>query len=129
MFNTRRIGMLIAAIAISMTAGCASLFNDKSQIVMVVTSNGKTVPIMVDGMPYQAPGIVMLQRAQDPKIITTTDDDCVKVTVAESELDSWFWGDVIALSLLSTTIDYATEKMWRYQEHIVLNCSQPVSGI
>lgn len=51
------------------------------------------------------------------------------MTLVESELDAWFWGDVIALSVVSTTIDYATEKMWRYQEHIVLNCSQQVSDI
>lgn len=129
MFNTQRICMLTAAIAIAATTGCASLFNDRTQMVTVATSNGKSIPIVVDGVPYQAPGIVMMNRAKNPKIITTTDQDCAKLTMVEPELDSWFWGDVIALSVLSTTVDYATEKMWSYQENIVLSCSQQVSGI
>lgn len=69
MFKTRRIGMLTAAIAILVTTGCASLFNDKTQMVTVVTSNGKSVPIVVNGMPYQAPGIVMMSRAKIQKLL------------------------------------------------------------
>ena len=41
----------------------------------------------------------------------------------EKKLNPWFWGDVVATSLVSTTTDAVTGAMWKYDENVSLDCN------
>ena len=113
-----------ACIAISAT-GCASIINEKTQNVNVVTSNGQKIEVAVDGMPYQAPGVASFKRAKADKIITTRDPKCNSTTIAPSTVDNIFFLNIIDGIFgapLGSTTDYVTEKMWKYQDTIVISC-------
>jgi hypothetical protein len=103
--------------------GCASVFNDKTQNVNVVTSNGRAAEVSIDGMPFHAPGVASFKRAKADKMITTRDPKCNQTTVAPSSIDNIFFVNIFApLGVLSSTTDYASEKMWKYQDTVVISC-------
>ena len=113
--------VISTCIAISAT-GCASIINEKTQNVNVVTSNGQKTEVAVDGMPYQAPGVASFKRAKADKIITTRDPKCNPTTIAPSTVDNVFFINILTGGVLGSTTDYATEKMWKYQDTIVISC-------
>ncbi|MCT7481800.1 hypothetical protein [Aliarcobacter cryaerophilus] len=47
----------------------------------------------------------------------------VKKKKVEKKLNPWFWGDVVATSLVSTTTDAVTGAMWKYDENVSLDCN------
>lgn len=105
-------------------SGCATVFNDKAQTVNLMTSNGSKITASVDGQSVEVPGIVQLKRAKLDKIITTDNANCTKQTVAARKFDPIFLGNVLGLGwgLFFSTTDYTTEKMWSYDQNIVINC-------
>lgn len=104
--------------------GCASIINDKTQNVNVVTSSGQKTEVAVDGMPYQAPGVASFKRAKAEKIITTKDPKCNPTTVAPSTVDNVFFINILSGGVLGSTTDYVTEKMWKYEDTVVISCRE-----
>lgn len=114
---------LAAAVATSVLAsGCASIFNDATQTVTIVASNGQPVLGTVDGKPFQTPSHVQVQRQKASKLISVTSPGCAAQTVADSSVDVKFFGNIIAGGLLGSSTDFATERMWRYADYIVIPC-------
>ncbi len=52
-------------------------------------------------------------------IIESNNGEFKPVTV-KKQTNPWFWGDVIATSLLSTTVDVITGAMWKYDENVTI---------
>jgi hypothetical protein len=113
----------IAVSVIALTSGCASILNDDTQQVNIATSNGKVIKVNVEGQEFQAPGIITLTRAKANKIITTTEAGCTPQTLAIKEVDNMFWLNLLSGGSFGSSTDYGTEKMWGYQERIVITCS------
>lgn len=97
------------------------MFNEKTQKINVTTSTGQKLKGTVGGMVFEAPGIVEVQRTNSDKLFLTEDPKCNKTTIATKSIDMTFFVTLL-LSWPSTTTDYATEKMWKYQDTVVISC-------
>lgn len=102
--------------------GCATIINDKTQKVNINTSNGAKVTGTVDGVPFQAPGIVDLTRSKQDKVLVVDDANCSKETIAAKKLDPIFFINFLSGGAFGSTTDYASEKMWKYDENLTISC-------
>lgn len=105
------------------TSGCASILNDDYQRVNVSTSNNKSVKGTIDGIPFEAPSIVSIKRSKADKIVLVDNPACSKQTLAPSTVDNKFFINVLSGGTFGSSTDYATEKMWKFQDSIVIPCS------
>ncbi len=108
--------------ALLLATGCATIINDQTQKVNIATSNGAKVKGTIDGMPFEAPGVVDITRAKQNKVIMVENADCTKETVAAKKVDSVFFINILSGGALGSTTDYATEKMWKYEDTITIAC-------
>lgn len=109
--------------AATLMTGCASIMTDSSTNVNVAASNGKEVKISVEGQEYTTPAMVKLTKDGSDKFINSSEESCAKQTVAETKLEPWFWGNILTGGLLGSSTDSATDKMWTYDENIIVNCN------
>ena len=112
---------LIAVVALGLT-GCASIINEKTQNVNVTTSSGAKISGKVNGQDFSAPGVVPLLRENKSKIFETSAAGCVPQTSVEKTVDPIFFVNILSGGPYGSTTNYATEKMWKYSENIVINC-------
>lgn len=108
-------GMLLAT-------GCATIINDKTQKVNISTSNGAKIKGTVDGVPFEAPGIVELTRSKNDKVLVVEDSNCTKQTIAPKKVDSIFFVNILSGGAYGSTTDYFTEKMWKYDDNLTISC-------
>lgn len=111
-------------LAVSTLSGCASILNDQTQQVNVRTSNGATVKGTVNGAIFTAPSTVSLTRENKNKIFMTETQGCDRETVLEKSVDPKFFGNILIGGLLGSTTDASTEKMWKYNEDVVIRCEK-----
>ena len=111
-------------VAIGIFSGCATIINDRTQRVNVNTSTGEKVDLTIDGMPFQAPGIASIQRRKSDRLITTADPRCAQSTILPSSVDSVFFINLISGGPLGSSTDYISEKMWRYEDNVVISCKR-----
>ena len=69
----------------------------------------------------QVPASINVNRDSKDVLIKPKDDNCKEVT-ATGSMNNWVWGDIIATSLLSTTVDAVTGAMWKYDDNVTLDC-------
>lgn len=119
----KKLALYAALGSVVLMTGCASILNDKTQPVNVSSSNGKQITGSIDGIPFQAPGVVNFYRDKKAKIVTTDTPGCTKQTVAESNVDLKFFINVlIPFGTFGSTSDYASDKMWKYSDNVVVSC-------
>ncbi len=109
--------------AIALTSGCASILNDDTQQVNIATSTGKNITVRVDGQDFQAPGIITVKREDADKIVTTSAEGCTGQTLMPKEVDGKFWLNLLSGGSFGSSTDYSTEKMWAYQERVIVTCA------
>lgn len=119
--------MKLTAVAIALTtslciSGCATILNEDYQLVNVTSSTGEPITGTVNGVPFEAPGIVRLTRENENKIFITETEGCVRETVAEKKVDSKFFVNILSGGVFGSTTDYSTDEMWEYSENIVIQC-------
>lgn len=103
--------------------GCASIINDNNQMVNIVSSNNTPIKGTIDSVPFAGPGVVSINRSKKDKIIMLDTPTCTKQTLMQSSVDNVFWINILTSGPFGSTTDYATEKMWRYQDTVVIPCS------
>ena len=117
---------LVSVVALS---GCATLFGGGGKQKITVNSS-KPMKVKMgyasddnktstDFQSFNAPATITMIR-EDKDLLLTSDDNEFEPVVVEKKLNPWFWGDVIALSLVSTTTDAVTGAMWKYDENITV---------
>lgn len=111
----------VGAAALIMS-GCASIINEKTQQVNVQTPNNQKVSGTVNGQAFNAPGVVALVRENKNKVFVTDSAGCKSETVAEKTVDPIFFINLVSGGPFGSTTDFATEKMWKYSDNVVLNC-------
>lgn len=112
-----------------MLSGCATLFGGggKQQITInsskpmnvslgYASDDSKTA---MNSQKITTPGTITMVR-ENKNLLLTSDNDEFKPVVVEKKLNPWFWGDVIATSLLSTTVDAVTGAIWKYDDNITV---------
>jgi len=114
--------ILMGVTTLALLSGCSSIINDKNQQVNVTTSNGAPIKGTVNGVTFSAPGIVALSRENKSKVFVTDNANCAKETVAEKTVDPIFFVNVLSGGPIGSSIDYGTEKMWKYADNITIAC-------
>lgn len=112
--------------SVVLMTGCASILNEKTQQINVSSSNGKPIQGTIDGVPFNGPGVVSVLREKRAKIINVETAGCTKQTAVESNVDTKFFINIFGggFGASSSTTDYATDKMWKYTDSIVVSCAQ-----
>ena len=118
--NAVKMGCLLLSL---MMVGCASIINDKEQKINIASSNGKPIKGTIEGVPFQAPGIVSVLRENKDKVIVTETEGCAKQTSLNKSVDSVFFVNILSGGAFGSTTDYSTDKMWKYQESVTISCS------
>lgn len=114
--------MLVLLVVIATLSGCATIISGKTQKINVVTSSGRKVKATIDGIPFEAPGIVDVSRKNSDKIISTRDPKCNEATVAPKTVDPIFFINIFIGGVFGSTTDYASESMWKYQDTVTITC-------
>jgi len=111
-------------IAIAFLSGCASILNDKTQPINVSSSTGSDIKGTVNGIPFKAPGIIFVIREKKDLLFVTETEGCTKETIAPKEISGMFWVNLLSGGVSGSTTDYATEKMWKYSDTVVISCKK-----
>ena len=132
--------LVVASTSILFT-GCATLFGGGStQTINVQSSKTTTVDMYkikteknqetgqiketertLVNSNVQVPASINVNRDSKDVLIKPKNGDCKEVT-ATGSMNNWFLGDVLALSLVSTTTDAVTGAMWKYDDNVTLDC-------
>ncbi|MBU6950300.1 hypothetical protein [Hahella sp. HN01] len=112
----------IALTSMVFSAGCASILNEDTQKVNVLSTSGEKFSGTIDGVPFEGPGVVEVKRANRDKVIVVDSSDCAKETVMTKSVDPVFFVNVLSGGAFGSTTDYSTEKMWKYQDSITVSC-------
>lgn len=119
-----KFAILCMLIAVATLTGCASILNDHTQQVNVSSSTGSSIKGTVNGMPFAGPGVVTVIRENKNKLFVTETEGCSRETVAEKSVDPKFFINILSGGVFGSTTDYSTEKMWKYNENIVISCKK-----
>jgi hypothetical protein len=115
----------VSAIALTVVlSGCASILNDKTQAINVSSSTGSDIKGTVNGMPFKAPGVVQVTRENKNKLFVTETEGCTKETIAEKSVDPKFFINILSGGSFGSSTDYASDKMWKYNESVVIACKK-----
>lgn len=118
-----KVKTIIAAGALLLLTGCASILTDDTTPVNVRTSNGKEVPVKIDGVVYTAPTVVNVKKSdKDKMVMTSAQSNCQRQTVMKKEIEGAFWVNILSGGVWGSTTDYATDKMWTYDDSVVITC-------
>lgn len=108
--------------SILLFSGCATILNDDFQQINVASSNNKEIKGNIDGVPFTGPGIVNIKRAKADKVLMVNTSNCNKQTLLKSDVDMKFFINVLSGGTFGSSTDYATEKMWKYQDNVIVVC-------
>ncbi len=123
MKNLQMIKTVFASLVLVVASGCASIVTDGQTAINVQTSNGQKVKVSVDGMKFDVPGMVIAQKNGQDKMFLVEGSQCDSTTVVPTKIETAFWGNILVGGLLGSTTDSSTNKMWTYEESVVINCS------
>ena len=110
-------------------SGCATLFGGgTSQTVNLIPSDGKTHKVTISA-PNQTkydteiPKSIPVNKSYKDIVVTVEEDASTKAdtVIVKSKVDPWFLGDVVALSLLSSSIDCISGAAWRYDDNVTID--------
>ena len=98
-------------------AGCATLFGGGSHQKLSFDSAPEGATVFMNGQQLGVtPLTVDVSREKGVAFSFKKEGFNTVAVVADTHLNPWFWGDVAAGSLLSTTIDTATDSSVKYSE-------------
>lgn len=128
--------VLTLAIGLSCTimmTGCATLFGGGSkQNITIKSSEPKNISLYYvndnntttdSGQTFQVPATISVNRENKDILLKDTSGECEDTRI-KKEMNPWFLGDVVALSLLSTTVDAITGAMWEYDDNVTIECQR-----
>jgi hypothetical protein len=125
-FKTKLTGAPMKILLIVLTGliitSCASLLNDDYQRINIGSTNNSELKGSIDGVPFTGPGIITVKRAKADKIIMVDSPACTKQTLLASTVDMKFYINILSGGTTGSTTDYATEKMWKYQDSVLIPC-------
>ena len=123
---------LILAISSFALSGCATLFGGgTSQTVNLIPSDGKSHNVTITAPnqeKYSAtiPKAIPVNKSYKDIVVTVEESETSKAdtVIVKSKMDPWFLGDVVALSLLSSSIDCLSGAAWRYDDNVTIEIKE-----
>lgn len=113
----KRIASAFGLAALLALAGCATLFGGGSHQKLTFDSAPEGATVFMNGQQLGVtPLAVDVPREKGVVFSFRKDGYNTASVVADTHLNPWFWGDVAAGSLLSTTVDTATNSSVKYSE-------------
>ncbi|AEX99979.1 hypothetical protein GU3_01115 [Oceanimonas sp. GK1] len=116
--------LAIAAGVVISLSGCASILTDKTQRINVVSSSSQKLQVQIDGRTQNAPGIITVQKENKDKTLSVVTQGCEQQIALNKEVEPTFFVNILSGGAFGSTTDYATEKMWRYQDSVEIKCPQ-----
>ncbi len=101
---------------------CASLTNENIQNINIATNNNTATKISINSQSFNIPGIIGLPRSENDLILKVENENCTNEYYLNSEIDNIFWVNTLISGPFGSTTDFATEKMWKYQDTVVIYC-------
>ena len=128
---------LIIALYSLALAGCATLFGGgSSQNVNLTTSDGKKHSVSVhvpkqDPYETEIPKTISVGRtSKDIRVyVKDSKDGNIAPTTIKSKMNPWFIGDIVATSLLSSSIDWLSGAAWKYDENVTVNVTKEKEAV
>lgn len=112
---------LLLGLTLISISSCATILNDKLHKINV-TATKKEVEGTIDGAPFHAPGIVAVPRTKHDKIMKVSTPGCEQEMLLKHEVDPKFFINILSGGTFGSTTDYSSEKMWKYQDQIIITC-------
>ncbi len=112
--------------------GCATIFGGGGkQHISIITDTQRSVTIghtednktLIQPQTVNAPVTATVLRESKDLIVKDEKGECEPVLV-ESKMNPWVWGDILAGSLLSTTVDLVTGAAWKYDDNVTIKCKK-----
>lgn len=117
-----KLGTILPLSVLMLTTGCASILNENTQKINVGTSNNEKATVSIDGKSFEVPGVVEVKRQNQDKILVSESENCAKQTMLAKSVDEKFFINILSGGAFGSTTDFASEKMWKYQEAVTVNC-------
>ncbi|WP_375056837.1 adenosine deaminase [Zobellella sp. DQSA1] len=105
-------------------SGCASILTDDTQRINVMSSSSQKLEVEIDGRVQNAPGIITVKKENKDKTLTVKTAGCEQQIALNKEVEPTFFVNILSGGAFGSTTDYATEKMWRYQDSVEIKCVQ-----
>jgi hypothetical protein len=112
---------IMLGVALLSLTGCATILNEEMQKINVSSTAAK-IKGNIDGVPFEGPGIVSVKRTKADRIMNVDTDGCQKQTILTSTVDPKFFINILSGGTFGSTTDYSSEKMWKYQDQVVVSC-------
>ena len=129
MLMKKKLLIALPLIGAVMFSGCATLFGGGGkQQVMINSSKPMNVSLgylsddnktAINSQKVTTPATVTMVR-DSKDLLLTSDDNEFEPIVVEYNMNPWVWGDILATSPLSTTVDAITGAMWKYDDNITI---------
>jgi len=114
-------------------SGCATLVNKDTQAIYLNGVNNEKVIIghtednstINDPQLVTLPAMVVVKRENKNLLIKSKNGKCKKIV--PKKISGWFFANIWALpggTLLSSTTDYSTGAMWKYDDIVNVSCPQ-----
>lgn len=118
--------ILMSLLAASvMFSGCATLLGGGGSQTININSNkpAKGSLSYTDGEGVQyftAPATLNVDR-RNKDILIKSDDDKFHATTVKSNINPWFWGNIVLGGLIGSTTDSISGAAWKYQETVTIS--------
>lgn len=114
----------LAMAAALITTGCATILTDETQQINVGTTTGQKIDVTIDGQTFQAPGVITVKKSKEQnKYLMTNAEGCAGQTVLNRSVEPTFFVNILSGGAFGSTTDYATDKMWKYDDSVTISCS------
>jgi len=120
--KTINIKVLTLGLAIALSSGCSTILNDDTQRVNITSSNSKPFEGRINGDTFIGPGVVEVKRKNADKVVYVDTEGCSQETLMAKQVDTKFFINILSGGALGSTTDYATERMWKYDDNVVVQC-------
>ena len=114
--------LLIAATLAStvLFSGCATILSGSTQKVSV-TSSPSNLEVTLNGTKTTTPSILTVDRGED---LILKSSKCDGQTIVAKKINPVFFVDLFMPgNIFSSTTDYSTGAMWKYDENVRLECT------
>ena len=112
--NWRLCLQLLALGALVAVSGCSTIVKGKTQTV-TINSNVRDGEITINGMPIgRTPFTGLIERGSHTSVTVSKEGYLSKTVTLNSDMEPWFWGNIVLGGLLGSTTDASTGAMYKY---------------
>lgn len=110
----------------SLLSGCASIVKGRKKSVNISTNTGQSVEVDIlssSGVQtFYTPTVVSLKRKNQDITVVVKETPCIRQStfIVSSDIEPWFFGNIITGGLYGSTTDALTGSMWTYDDNITV---------